>query len=229
MAYQFQYTGGVFKPNPQADEKFLLFFIVGGQEVSLHDALADNLVQKIGGRIDNAPQTYGVGSRHTSRYSAPIPDRVRSPQTFQTKIPYGKVFCSLQTYGKSRRYQSFYFEFQEGVVPLVKVVNFPGHTSAYSFQSGVRFLKKSEVSRLLDKESNSYKFVQRQTMLPVDTLKRMITVDKSILREGVRVIRVGARKKKKPKEVEKLIGEETEVKTSDDLLSEQELDRILTR
>jgi hypothetical protein len=61
----------------------------------------------------------------------------------------------------------------------------------YFFRARGGFLTKNEALEILSPESPSIGYLKNQRMLPVETLKKMITIDRNILREGVRVVRIG--------------------------------------
>ena len=170
MSYHFKFRGGVVKPTTQSNEKFLLFFLVGGEEIPLYGMLREGLVQ-----------------REQDDTAFDLPD------AYTTGANVAKIFTSAVDFGRPKQYHSFYFKFVEGN-PLVTIKGF-GKRSNYKFVGPISFLKRSEVLALLDDDNPSKTFVQRQQTLPIETLKQLITIDRSALKKGVRRIRIGARKR----------------------------------
>jgi len=167
--HKFKFTGGVANPEPRRNEKFLLFFVVGGNEIPLYQMVNDGLVQRTGYERDE----------------------------FSTKHKIAKVFISQQGFGIQKRYHSFYIEFRDSTAsPTVTVVPFSGPDTQFQFVGNFRFLKKDEILEVLDSESTSYKFAQIQQPLPVKTLNSLVTVDRSHVRKGVRHVRIGRKTQK---------------------------------
>lgn len=188
MSYQFKFCGGVHKPRQEIKETFLLFFVVDGHEISMTQARKDNLVQ-------NESES---GVPALQQVSALSPNRYTAYNDYRTNIKYGKIFCQVQGFGIPRQYQSFYFAFKsEEDVPVITVKNFPTSVASYEFIGKIRFLKKSEALGLLDVANDSYKFLKLQPLIAAQTIRAMITVDRTILRQGIRQIRIGRRRTKK--------------------------------
>lgn len=163
MGYRFKFKGGVIKPSEYNTEKFLLFFIVGGKEIPLYKMRENGLVWQ---------------------------EEKRDPNKFGTSHRAVKLFVLQQGFGIVKRFYSFYMELQDRG-QIVEIVPFSGQKTGFVFSGMARFLKKSEALALLPEDAMSRKFLKRQAMLPVDTLRSMITIDRGEMRKGVRHIRVG--------------------------------------
>ena len=168
MAYNFIFNGGAVKPNINSNIKFFLFFVVGGEEIPLYRALTESLV-----------------TRAHDQHNFDIPN------SFKTSLNIGKLFTSFSEFGNAKQYYSFYFKFreQEGN-PKVTIKGF-GDWRAYYFTSQISFLRKNEILAVLSEDSASRKFLSYQRTLPVETLKRLIDVDRSEMLKGQRRIRIG--------------------------------------
>ena len=163
MAFEFQFSGGVRNPTKHTNEKFLLFFVIGGKEVPLYSLLRDSLVL----RVDEVVQTYTSGNN------------------------IAKLFIGESGFGLARRFHSFYMRLLDDTAPAITIVPFSGADGGWHFKAKVSFLKKREVLSILDASSDSLRFIERQITLPVNTLNSIITVDRSDLRRGVRHVRIG--------------------------------------
>ncbi len=171
MAFMFDFKGGVVKPTPHTVEKFLLFFVVNGREVPLYQMQQDNLVLK-------------PFSEH--------------PERFTSGNNVLKLFMYMGGFGVAKRYYSFYIRLFDdtAAVPSVTIRSLSlSPTDELFFKGKASFLKKSEVLNILDKKAQSRAFIQNQTLPPLDLLHKLITVDKSELKKGVRHIRVVRPKK----------------------------------
>lgn len=162
----FSYQGGVVNLTQHRNEKFLLFFVVGGNEIPMYQMLNDGLVLKT-----------GLKAHH-----------------FATKHKVAKLFVSQQGFGIQKMFHSFYIEFRsEQSAPNVTVFPFSIKETQMCLTGQFRFLKKQEVLDSLDDKSVSYQFAKKQQPLPVATISKMITVDRTNLRKGVRHVRLGKR------------------------------------
>ena len=170
MTYNFKFRGGVFKPTTQSNEKFLLFFLVGGEEIPLYRMLREGLVW-----------------RAQNEMAFDLPDE------YMTGANVAKIFTSAVDFGEPKQYHSFYFRFVKDN-PIVTIKGFGGR-AFYDFMGAISFLKRSEVLALLDEDNPSKKFVKQQQTLPIKTLQELITVDRTALKKGIRKVRIGARKK----------------------------------
>lgn len=164
MSYHFHFRGGVFKPNMHLTEKFMLFFVMGGEEVPFYKAVDTGLC---------VPTDFGATE-------------------FTTNNNIVKIFVSRQGFGVSKQFYSFYFRIGEAGKGnnKVKIVPFtPGGTPGfhnYHFEAFGKFLKNTEAAELLDKESFSYKMVTKQGMLPLEVLRKLVTIDRTWARQGLR-------------------------------------------
>lgn len=167
--FEFQYHGGIYKPSQHVLEKFMLFVLISGEEVSLYHMLRDGLVKE-------------------------SPDKKR---VFLSQFDVVKLFVSQQGFGIPKRYHSFYLQLKPlGITgSKVTVLPFSLRKSQFHFMANARFLTKKQVLEYLPLESESKKFIAAQDMLPLAVLKDMIQVRKPDLKKGVRVIRFERNKK----------------------------------
>jgi hypothetical protein len=164
--YTFDFYGGSIDRGG-IKEKFLLFFLVNGREVPIYQLAKSGVIQP------------AAASGDWSTYDCPF--------------EHAKLFLFLQdpTFGRARRLSyNFYLQFldREAIAPKVQIVSFK-QDSSYFFKAKARFLKQSEVLPLL-KDNISRHFVKQQSALPKETLKSIITIDRTDLRRGVRHIRM---------------------------------------
>ena len=183
MPYEFEFRGGIQKLSIHASVKFMLFFIVGGQEIPFYQMKRDGLVMQ---------------------------PTAREEYRYLTHHQVAKIFVGTNGYQSPVRFHSFYFKLME-VGPMVTILPFPEvmkfkNPSAgfnpsdktsfnpmchFSFKGKGTFLTKKQVLDLLDPEVPSRTFLKRQEMLPIDTLRAMVTIDRSVMRKGLRHVRIG--------------------------------------
>jgi hypothetical protein len=164
MAFEFEFIGGVAKPSFHDNVKHLLFVIVGGYEVPFYQLRQDGLVMQV------------AEGEHRFRMNHNIV----------------KVFTGCQGFQQAKRYFSFYFALQEGAVPEVTILPFPGTGATdFKFKARGRFLTKNQALKVLAEDADSRPFLKRQVMLPLDTLRRMVIVDRTVMRAGMRHVRIG--------------------------------------
>jgi hypothetical protein len=165
--YSFQYSGGSRKPTNQTLEKFMLFLVISGKEIPLYQALKD-----------------GLALRESST----------SDGTYVTGHQVVKLFVAEQGFGLRRRFHSFYLSLLQPPAPVVQIRPFSLGASPYEFKARCRFLERDQVLDLLDPESTSYLFFQKQEFLPLDLLRAMIRVDKSELKKNIRHLEINEKK-----------------------------------
>lgn len=168
---EFEFVGGNRKPTSQSIEKFQLFLLAGGKEVPLYQLLRD-----------------GVAMR-----------KAETGNSFVTGLTYGKLFVGQSGFGIPKRYHSFYFRFQEkGDIVTIRPFSFSENSPAplgdFYFKGVIKFLKKSEAAELLDEGSLSLKFLGYQEALPLDLIRRIISVERPKV-VAPRHVRIGRRKK----------------------------------
>lgn len=166
MAYLFDYHGGVVKPTTHTVEKFLLFFVVDGREIPMHQLQRDGLVMRM--------------SEKTLQYT--------------TGLTVAKLFVGQQGFGIPKKYHSFYFRFVEDRDEVVTIRPFGGEKLELHFRAKIRFMTREQTLGLLSKECESWPFVERQTPLPLDTLRAMCTVER-VEDKDVRHVRIRHEKK----------------------------------
>lgn len=165
---EFQFAGGVRKPDTHAVEKFMLFFVIDGKEIPHFQLIRDGIIVRKTERGDD----------------------------FFTGLKVGKLFLHQGGFNMRRRFHSFYFYFlDEPTADLITIKPFSVDESGYYFKGPIRFLKKAEIDKILDEDSLSRKYLARQEPLPVDLLRSIITVESPHIK-NVRYVRIG--KKRKP-------------------------------
>lgn len=167
MSFEFQFNGGVVRPTDHTNEKFLMFFLVGGEEVPFYQMVQNSLVLR---KVPDVP-------------------------AYTTHTQYGKIFIGQQGFGVQRRFYSFYFKFvNDNTRPMINIHPFSGEELGLFFSGTISFLKKSEVYDLLSPANESRKYLKSQMMMPVDVLRSLVTVDRSALKKGVRHVRIKKRR-----------------------------------
>lgn len=160
------FRGGVWKPSEHTVEKFLLFFLIGNQEVMLYQMLQDGLAVRAEGGKDE----------------------------ILTKFRICKVFAAKQGFGIPRQHHSFYLELDD-TMPMIQIFPFSEDTEReYSFRAKAKMLGKEDVLKLLPEELESRHFFLRQEVLPINLASRMVVVDRSESKVGIRYVKIGGRK-----------------------------------
>jgi hypothetical protein len=180
MRFGFKYRGGVDNPTDQSNEKFLLFCIVGGREIPFYEMKSNALIQS------TIQEPFALHMEES--------DNLPGSTWWRTDSQFCKVFVSQQGFGIERRFFSFYFKFHpdDGTPkPIVTIRPFSLKESGFFFKGCISFLKKSEVRKILDPTSVSLKYLGSQIMLPLPTLHKMVEIDRSGLRKGIRKINIG--------------------------------------
>jgi hypothetical protein len=167
VAFEFRFQGGTHKPTEHTLEKFMLFFVVGGDEIPMYQMLRDGLVQRV--ELE--------GDRYVTQHNI------------------AKLFIAQQGFGVQKRFHSFYVTLLDETAPDVQVLPFSLKKTGFFMNAKMRFLDKEAALALLAENSQSRSFVERQELLPVNLLREMVSVDRSHLKEGVRAVRIGSRKK----------------------------------
>jgi hypothetical protein len=153
--------------------------VVGGEEVSLHQ-------MKKNGLVDMRAVDDGDG---------------HARMEFATSVSnIAKIFVQ-DTAKDLKRWYSFYFRIKTKTSPLVTIRPFPpasylkegdtGVLTGFFFRARGGFLTQNEALEILSAESPSRGYLKNQRLLPIETLKKMVTIDRNVLREGVRVVRIG--------------------------------------
>lgn len=163
----FSYKGGIAKPKMQTSNKFLAFSIVGGQEVPLYRLQKEGLITR-----DYAAET--------------------NESIYLTSHNVIKLFMMRTAFGEQRMMLSLYMRLVDGPAPMITVKPFAEvkDSTGFEFRGKVEFLRKKEIFAMLDKDSDSYKFLSKLRTPSISLLKTIITVDKSELRKGVRHVRI---------------------------------------
>ena len=167
MIYSFEFNGGTRKPDSHSLEKFMLFFLIGEKEIPFYQLLKDGLIY----RAEDA-----------------------NPHKFVTGQKIAKLFVAEQGFGRQKRYHSFYCELQETAVEVI-IKSFLTGSSPFFFKGSFRFMKKQEVLALLPETAESRKFFSRQETLPLDLLRKMVSVNRTEEKKNVRYMMVGGKKK----------------------------------
>jgi hypothetical protein len=162
--FEFEYKGGAHKTSEHVNEKFMLFFIIGGKEVPIYQMMREGLVVK--------PEW--------------------NKDVYQTEFRYAKLFVSQKGFGIPSRYYPFYIKMysESTPYPLVTVKPFSVDKTGFIFRAKCSFLQKDVVLEILEENNPSRKFLEMQEFLPLDTIRQMITVDRSQLKKNVRGVRI---------------------------------------
>jgi hypothetical protein len=161
--FSLTYRGGVAKPGMHEQEKFLLFFLVGENEMPFYQMLKEGLAtRKEDGR-----------------------------DLFVTVYNTAKIFTSHQGFGIQKKYHSFYVELDE-VSPILTIYPFSGQgsTGGFLFKAQARLLDRKEVLQRLGASSESRKFFEKQETLALNLRERMVMIDRSEMKKGVRYVSI---------------------------------------
>lgn len=167
MAFIFEYSGGTIKPDEHSTEKFLVFLVAGGNEMAIWEMEREGLVTN-----------RGLSKLH------------RGGAEYSTGINLVKVFLAQSGFGIPRRFHSIYLRLLQGPSQEVTVRPFTDHLDFF-FRAQAEILTNKQALAILSPESSSRRFIARQSPLPVKVMERIITIDRSRQREGVRKIRIG--------------------------------------
>jgi len=164
VVFNFSYKGGVHKPDEHKHEKFFIFFLIGDKEIPLYQLLRDGLVQR----------------------------REEGSENYVTAQEVVKVFTSRQGFGIQKFYHSFYMKLENSNIPSVTLFPFTGERggTGFYFKTKGIFLKRSQVLALLPEEAESRPYVERQEVLPIDLMNKMIVVNREEVRKKLRVIHI---------------------------------------
>lgn len=180
--FQFEFCGGVKQPTVQSNIKFLLFVLVDGKEIPFYEIQQNGLAIQVTSEKD---------------------------YLYRMNLNVVKLFTYASEFGRGRRFHSFYMRLipEDMAAPAVCIRPFSIHERTreqklgipdarpFFFKGKVSFLKKGESLKLLDKESSSWQFLKKQTPLPLDVIREVCEVDRSGMRDNVRFVRPGGRKK----------------------------------
>lgn len=167
MAFYFEYKGGVEKPDEHSTEKFLVFLVAGGNEMAIYEMEREGLVENKG-----------------------LSKSIRGGVEYSTGINIVKVFLAQSGFGIQRRFHSIYLRLLQGPAAEVTIRPF-SESLNFFFKAQAEILTSKQALAILSPDSSSRRFVARQSPLPVKIMERIITIDRSRQREGVRKIRIG--------------------------------------
>jgi hypothetical protein len=161
----FSFRGGVWSPKGGVTEKFLLFLIVSGKEISL-----------------NSAQSYGLVNA-SGKSSAPG----NSITVYETAITHAKIFLAETAIRRQRRFNVFYVQFDDATRETITVrpysclyrdpekdAVFPGQMI---FKFNGKVLNGKEVESITSGESLSY--YRNQSAMPIMVKDRVVSVDRS--------------------------------------------------
>lgn len=116
---EFNFKGGVRRPETHASEKFLLFLITGdGSEIPFWTAYENGLIQK-------------KGDEH-----------------YKTSLRLVKIYAFESIFGKGRRWHSFWLKLEKGG-ELITVRPFALRKSPYYFKGAAKLLTGKEIAPYL--------------------------------------------------------------------------------
>jgi hypothetical protein len=167
LAFYFEYKGGVEKPTEHSTEKFLVFLVAGGNEMAVWDMEREGLVENKG-----------------------LSKSIRGGVEYSTGINIVKVFLAQSGFGIQRRFYSIYLRLLQGPAAEVTIRPFTEDLNFF-FKAQAEVLTSKQALNILSPDSSSRRFVARQSPLPVKIMERILTIDRSRQREGVRKVRFG--------------------------------------
>lgn len=165
MRYVYKYRGGVWKPSDHSMEKFMLFLLIGNQEVPHYEAIKEGVAARVDAGADE----------------------------FETSHPVVKLFVSRKGFGLKDQYHSFWIRL-DGAEPFLRIIPFSGEATVrdggHYFRAKSRILKRDEVLEILPEDSQSRLFFNRQEVLPINLMTLMVQIDRSKIKENVRYVKV---------------------------------------
>jgi hypothetical protein len=162
--YTFRFKGGVTTSRPGVAIKFLLFMLNGKSEISFYQARKMQLANAVEIDFNN------------------VSGRIRLDRndSYTTNCGIAKIFLYEKAMGQKQILQSFYLAFGNETDCRQEVTIRPLDSFAvaagFIFQARAKFLKRSEVSSILDENSMSAKMLYAQETLPVEILRKFITI-----------------------------------------------------
>lgn len=160
--FSFSFRGGVVKPSEHTSEKFLLFFLMGDQEVPMYTMLKEGFASRVEDGTDKFVTTHNVC----------------------------KLFVSQQGFGIQKRFHSFYIK-MDSTAPTLEILPYAGRNLNFFFKAQAKIMERKEVLELLPNGLESKGFYERQEVLPLNLYERMVHIDRSALKKGVRQVQVG--------------------------------------
>jgi hypothetical protein len=176
--FPFVFRGGQRKPTFQTVDKFMLFPVIGGREIYFHNAIKNGLIK----------ETYEE-AEHLEKYAG-------GNGGYLCPYPVVKLFLARQGFGIERIMFSLYMRFQEAPSPVVTISSLfhAQYPHSFIFKGRVKFLTNTEIEQELAEDSVAALFLKRSKPLPVEIIKKIVVVDRSEIRKGVRLIEIGAKK-----------------------------------
>ena len=170
--FEFGFVGGIKQNANHGHCKFLMFFLNGSKEVSFSEARQLRAVRKINASRDNN----WIGNR------------------WETDLPIVKIFMQeTGSFGSPRFLQSFYLALTNSKANVanrqmvtIKPLSEETSGTGFIFHGAAKFLSKKEVSQILDPKSLSYRLFMNQTLPPVSTLKRVITIERKAVTDVIK-------------------------------------------
>ncbi len=157
--FEFNFKGGIFRHSAHHSEKFLLYFLAGGKEISFYELRNANILKK-GKVMDSYVSPFEVC----------------------------KIFTAVSGFGIPKRFYSFYFQIKR-IDRKITIFPFSLDKTGFYFTANGNFLNTTQVKEHLSNNSDSYKFLKIQDPLPVEILRSMITIDYGDPLNGIRKIR----------------------------------------
>ncbi len=172
--FLFQFRGGVKKPTEHINEKFLLFFLIGEQEVPFYQMTKEGLANRVEHGRDE----------------------------FVTAHQICKLFISRQGFGIAKLYHSFYIRLDPSC-PTVQIRPFPSlnddgdmpkpTAENFYFRAKAKLMERKEVLNALPEKLESRIFFSRQEVLSLNLMDRMVSVDRSEMKQNIRYVKLGKR------------------------------------
>lgn len=165
MLYKFRFKGGVERDtNRKKLDKFLMFFVIHGKETPFYKMKKEGLIQCLA-----------------------------NENLYKTNFNIIKIFIAQSGFGPRKRYLSFYIRLTKDIdlSPSIEIRPFNTETGFYFKGRGIILTREEVKDKILDPVSLNY-YLQ-QSPLPKEIMDRIITIDASYLKKGVRTIRIKRR------------------------------------
>jgi len=176
MPYKFSFHGGCWTQDIHQSEKFLLFFIAGGKEVSFFELLRAKIIKHT--KLDDDEKA--------------LMTQTNDSHLFQSPYPYVKIFAFHGGFGIAKQFHSFYFKIAEegSHGDYINIRPFTIAKTGYFFNASGYFVMPAKIKTILDPECDSLQYIDRQSLLPLNILRKMVGVKKNTPRhEDVRQVR----------------------------------------
>lgn len=115
-----------------------------------------------------------------------------SLDNYESNIDLIKIFIVQRGFNCAPKRKTFFFKLKQNE-PAVKIISFSGEKGGIFNADGCLLTKEKGMSLL--ENPTSIKYLRAEGSLSIDVLKKLVTIDRSKLRKGLRYIRVGGNNK----------------------------------